>query len=511
MTVGCLRHLLTLLLLQKEWYQHSEVIPSLGGQRAIEKRTRGEKGHPQACLFVASLSSARSDIDLNLAVTLHFQQWGTLLNVKVLKDWMNRPYAFVQFKDTRDARRALFEAHNTILHGRYIRVEQARVNRTLFVAKFTKTIGEMRDPSEIKLHLLRILESYGPIEDLTVLQNYQTGRSKGCGFVKFCYREDAIKAFMGLRTHFKWVAEWAANLDRGNVDVDHTSIFIGQLNPSEITAEMLEERFGQYGQIISLQLVNRYPEGPGTRPAFAFIKYNDEEDAGEAVRNENSKVWLGQAIRVQYRETGDFRMQRPAFGQDLIAGGPGFFPAQRGLQPLPSSILTARGQKMVPYAAGAGHTFPTAKTAPALSFGYRGYRAGYGPESARNGADYQTMPQQHGSNDTVYAQYPVFYNINPYEQPQQPAGSYFDPYSLTQATSGAPYFIPPHQQSQQFVQPGHFSGSARFRPGLRHLQQPIPYPVAGPQHTAYASNTTASQNPPSCAASAPTGYASSQP
>jgi len=41
-----------------------------------------------------------------------------------------------------------------------------------------------------------MMTSFGPIEDLTMLQNYQTGRCKGCGFVKFSYREDAIRAFV---------------------------------------------------------------------------------------------------------------------------------------------------------------------------------------------------------------------------------------------------------------------------------------------------------------------------
>lgn len=32
------------------------------------------------------------------SVTEHFKRWGHLLNVKVLKDWMQRPYSFVQFE-----------------------------------------------------------------------------------------------------------------------------------------------------------------------------------------------------------------------------------------------------------------------------------------------------------------------------------------------------------------------------------------------------------------------------
>ncbi|KAJ1514710.1 hypothetical protein HMI55_004440 [Coelomomyces lativittatus] len=55
------------------------------------------KGEPKACLFVASLNAQRTDEQLTESVTKHFCKWGKLMNVKVMKDWMHRPYAFVQY------------------------------------------------------------------------------------------------------------------------------------------------------------------------------------------------------------------------------------------------------------------------------------------------------------------------------------------------------------------------------------------------------------------------------
>ncbi len=86
-----------------------------------------------------------------------------------------------------EAQRALVEAHHTIVDGRHIRIEQARVNRTLFLAKFDKNLSE----DEIRT----IIRQYGPIEELTILHNHETGKNKGCGFVKYSFREDAIAAF----------------------------------------------------------------------------------------------------------------------------------------------------------------------------------------------------------------------------------------------------------------------------------------------------------------------------
>ncbi|KAI8835528.1 hypothetical protein BC829DRAFT_448141 [Chytridium lagenaria] len=274
---------------------YAESESEVQGVASHDDDEASRKGLPQACLFVASLSSARTDEQLLKSVTEHFAQWGPLANVKVLKDWMGRPYAFVQFENVEDAKRALVEAHNTVVDSRHIRVEQARVNRTLFIAKFNRT-----QPEAVR----EVLEKYGPVEDVTLLKNYQTGRSKGCGFVKYCFREDAIKAFLGLR-QLRWVVEWAANLDRGNIEVDLRSIFVGQLNQNLITQQLLEERFGVYGAVESIQLVNKFPYD--TRPAFAFIKYTDEACAERAVMEENAKQWLDRTIRVQYKETGDIR------------------------------------------------------------------------------------------------------------------------------------------------------------------------------------------------------------
>ncbi|EEB06861.1 RNA-binding protein M [Schizosaccharomyces japonicus yFS275] len=155
-----------------------------------------ERGRPIACLFVASLNSARSEQELATAVENHFKRWGPLLHVKVLKDWLQRPYSFVQFQNQEDASRALAEAHNTLLDGRYIRVEQARMNRTIWIAHPT---------IQPKLQDVRsLLQPFGELEELTATIDRP-------GFLaRFAYRDDAISAFSSLR-HSVWSVEWAQN------------------------------------------------------------------------------------------------------------------------------------------------------------------------------------------------------------------------------------------------------------------------------------------------------------
>ncbi|ORY41639.1 RNA-binding domain-containing protein [Rhizoclosmatium globosum] len=276
----------------------------------VSNNTDPAVNQPEACLFIASLSTSVSESDLQNHVIQHFSKWGALTNVKVLKDWLARPYAFVQYENIDDAKAALLRAHNTLICGRYIRVEQAKVNRTLFLGRLAQ-LGM----SELK----SALEAFGPVEDLNILTDYRTGRSKGCGFVKFRLRDDAIKAFLGIRQKYSWTTEWATNLDRNKPEIDLKSIFIGQLNQYLVTDSMLSERFGKYGPIKSSQVVNKAGEGPA-RPAFAFVTYEDESSAEKAIENENATLWLERTIRVQYREIGEFKGLSRTMKQQLATG-----------------------------------------------------------------------------------------------------------------------------------------------------------------------------------------------
>ncbi|KAJ3122819.1 WD repeat-containing protein 75 [Physocladia obscura] len=262
--------------------------------------TNPDHNLPEACLFIASLSTSISDKTLQESLVHHFSQWGQITNIKVLKDWLARPYAFVQYENPQDATTALSRAHNTLLCGRYMRVEQAKVNRTLFVAKFGShtTVVELTDILE---------KAFGPVEEIKILHNFETGKSKGCGFVKFQLREDAIKAFLGIRQKYQWTIEWATNMDRNKGEIDLHSLFIGQLNHNLITDELLREKFGKYGKIATLQLVNKMTDGSDARPAFAFITFAEESSAEQAIEHENAKLWLDRNIRVQYREVGEYK------------------------------------------------------------------------------------------------------------------------------------------------------------------------------------------------------------
>ncbi|KAF9134303.1 hypothetical protein BGW39_007472 [Mortierella sp. 14UC] len=424
-----------------EWIEHSRSVKDEEEDQSVldkesdpdtdvERETEGTddeasitqdekpKGDPQACLFVASLAATRTDSQLVESVTEHFQKWGVLMNVKVLKDWMQRPYSFVQFENVEDAQRAMIEAQNTIVDGRHIRIEQARVNRTLFILRFSRGTTEQ--------DLIDALEQYGPVEDVSIFHDPRpTSKHKRYAFAKFAYRDDAIKAYVALRANSKWTVEWAPNLSNQN-QIEKESVFVGQLNPDLVTEAVLHDRFQDYGTIKNIHLVKRNNKlGAGRTTAFAFIEYDSENAARRAIDHENNTEFLDTTIRVQHRETSEYRVQRQNAAMQ----------AARNLIDVPD-MPRAPGAPVGPQGHGYGH-------------GYQSYR---GP----------------GVGRPIY--YPPYYGYP--GMPMAPHGYYGPPPPLQPATmmsqpGGAPRGPPASSEGNQ----PYYHGPGMYNPQNNQSEQ----------------------------------------
>jgi len=268
------------------------------------------RGRPSSCVFVASLCSSRSDDELCVSVTKHFAQWGKLSTVKVLRDPANRPYAFVQYTNDKDSKTAISKGHNSVLNGRNLRCEAAKVNRTLFISsKFLKTEKAFKDA----------LEEFGEIEQLipsdefgNVKSNKPIIKSSKHWFCKYVYRDDAIRAFANLSENNLFNIEWAQNIEtfssknyntnhntskqeENKLKFDKFSVFVGQLN-SSVTEDELINRFNRHGKIEEVTIIKK------TSNTFGFVKYKEEASAASAVERENHSMFKDRTMHVQYRE-----------------------------------------------------------------------------------------------------------------------------------------------------------------------------------------------------------------
>lgn len=258
-----------------------------------------------------SLSSAHDDDHLSKSVRQHFEKWGEITLVKVLRDTAGRPYAFVQYTNDENARKALIQGQSTTLDGRIIRCEPAKVNRTLFV------IASRSNNSASEQNLRQCFEKFGEIEELAPNKT-NPPMTRPSWFLKYVYRDDAIRAYAAISLQEDWNAEWAQNVQSPGDNmpvIDKFSIFVGQLDSNTITKEILISRFQKYGKIADCTLILRQPIAINSNlsprnndlkhqntNSFAFIKYEDEIAASLAVEQENHTILDRRTIHVQYRE-----------------------------------------------------------------------------------------------------------------------------------------------------------------------------------------------------------------
>src|SRR3989338_4180025 len=104
------------------------------------------RGPPKACIFVARLNPSTIEDDLQHL----FAEFGEILKIKLVKDTKSpRAYAFVQFKEPEHADVAISQTNGRTLDGRTIKVEKAKVQRTLFIAKIPRTMED----EELRAHV----------------------------------------------------------------------------------------------------------------------------------------------------------------------------------------------------------------------------------------------------------------------------------------------------------------------------------------------------------------------
>eukprot|EP00640_Fibrocapsa_japonica_P009987 CAMPEP_0113938808 /NCGR_PEP_ID=MMETSP1339-20121228/5234_1 /TAXON_ID=94617 /ORGANISM="Fibrocapsa japonica" /LENGTH=83 /DNA_ID=CAMNT_0000942095 /DNA_START=120 /DNA_END=367 /DNA_ORIENTATION=- /assembly_acc=CAM_ASM_000762 len=68
-------------------------------------------------------------------------------------------------------------------------------------------------------------------------------------------------------------------------------LYVGNLDP-RATEHDLQDLFSKYGNIRDIWIARR-------PPGFAFVTYDDERDAEDAIRDAHGREILGQRIRVE--------------------------------------------------------------------------------------------------------------------------------------------------------------------------------------------------------------------
>lgn len=279
-------------------FNNSNTSVKASPKPSVPSTEKEHKGKPAACVFVASLLSTKTDVELCKTVTDHFEKFGKILNVKVLRDYSGRPYAFVQYASEIDSKVAIRESHNYMLDGRVIRCEAAKVNRTIFISSF-----DSLDQKSV----IGTASAFGETE--LVVASDEHGRIKNTAgdekcrywFVKFSYRDDAIRAFASLTEDLLVHVEWAKNVEDQcpNGRFDKYTVFVGLLNRNATHAD-LERHFSRHGAIKSVSVIHKI------HGSYGFVTFEDEVSAASAVAKDNHTMFMDKNINVQYRELSNY-------------------------------------------------------------------------------------------------------------------------------------------------------------------------------------------------------------
>ncbi|KAI9824679.1 MAG: hypothetical protein M1819_000832 [Sarea resinae] len=310
---------------------------------------------PDACVFVANLSSSRTDDELQESVTDAFKGFGSVY-VKIRRDARMMPYAFCQYENVKDAEAAIQLGKNALIDGRRCRTEQARVNRSLYMSRVT---GGPISQQEAQ----RALQEFGPIEktwesSLTEKEIYQLPEGI---WVKFAYFQDCrdAQSFFRENTEFRLdqpppppdapmktnrqaitftspasssvgpspnrTVFWDRQTPWKKIE-ERCSVFVGGLN-TNVTQEQLMSFFGKFGHVVTAQLISKPSLHCNGVNVFGFVEFANEDGATSAIESHDKHMMDGVRIRVERKQSMDPYSRQmvprtPRAGGYLTGGSP---------------------------------------------------------------------------------------------------------------------------------------------------------------------------------------------
>ncbi|KAE8717033.1 Polyadenylate-binding protein 7 [Hibiscus syriacus] len=252
-----------------------------------------------ASLYVGDLHPDVSDANLIEA----FSEFKSLASVHVCRDsstGRSLCYGYVNFISPQDAQHAIEAKNHTLLNGKMIRVmwslrdPDARKNGVGNV--FVKNLSDSID----NVGLQELFRQFGNVISCKVA-TFEDGKSKGYGFVQYESEGSANAAIEKLNDTVVgdkqiYVGKFMKKSDRvlPSPDVKYTNLYIKDLD-SDITEDTLQEKFSEFGKIVSLVVAR---DENGASRGFGFVNFENPDDAKKAMEVMNGSQFGSKVIYV---------------------------------------------------------------------------------------------------------------------------------------------------------------------------------------------------------------------
>ncbi|KAE8668410.1 Polyadenylate-binding protein 7 [Hibiscus syriacus] len=252
-----------------------------------------------ASLYVGDLHPDVSDAHLIEA----FSEFKSLASVHVCRDsstGRSLCYGYVNFISPRDAQHAIEAKNHTLLKEKMMRVmwslrdPDARKNGVGNV--FVKNLSDSID----NVGLQELFRQFGNVISCKVA-TFEDGKSKGYGFVQYESEGSANAAIEKLNDTIVgdkqiYVGKFMKKSDRvlPSPDVKYTNLYIKDLD-SNITEDTLQEKFSEFGKIVSLVVAR---DENGASRGFGFVNFENPDDAKKAMEVMNASQFGSKVIYV---------------------------------------------------------------------------------------------------------------------------------------------------------------------------------------------------------------------
>ncbi|KDP29218.1 hypothetical protein JCGZ_16607 [Jatropha curcas] len=242
-----------------------------------------------------------------------FSEFKSLISVRICRDLSTGRslcYGYINFISPQEAIWAIETKNHTPLLGKLMRVMWSHrdpdARKSGIGNVFVKNLSETID----NVGLQDLFRKFGTILSCKVA-TFEDGKSKGHGFVQFDSEDSANSAIEELNGSIVgdkqiYVGKFVKKSDRvlPSPDAKYTNLYVKNLD-TEITEEVLLEKFSEFGQIVSLVIVK--DETGGSR-GFGFVNFDNPDDAKHAMEKMNgtelgSKIlFVGRAQKKAERE-----------------------------------------------------------------------------------------------------------------------------------------------------------------------------------------------------------------
>ncbi|MCI4386465.1 hypothetical protein PGIGA_G00062640 [Pangasianodon gigas] len=255
-------------------------------------------------LFIKNLDKS---ID-SMALFDTFSIFGKVLSCKVVRyEKGSKGYGYVHYNSAEAADLAMERLNGKLLNGRKVFIEhfKSREERKaetgprpqVLTNIYIKNFGDEMNNKELK----DIFSKFGPVVSVRVMTD-ENGKSRRFGFVRFERHEDAQRAvdeMNGKELNGKKVyVGQAQNKVERQAELKHKyeqglNLYVKNLDGS-VDDEHLRTEFSPFGTIINAKVMTENGRSKG----FGFVRFSSPEEAMNAIKWMNGRMWGRKALYV---------------------------------------------------------------------------------------------------------------------------------------------------------------------------------------------------------------------